>query len=128
MAHTIPDVGRDWFADRSTDSSFGEYIDIVAVGSGDSSPSQSDTQLDAEEYRASKSSSNITVETTSNVGEIRCTISITGDTEVPGGTDIWEFGLFSDGGVLLYREVRSSAVTVDSGDSKTFEFKLTVTE
>lgn len=128
MAHVITNVGEDWFADRAVKSGFNEYLDIVGVGTGNTAPSNSDTQLDNEEYRASKSNSNVTVETTSNIGEVRCTISITGGTEVTAGSDIWEFGLFSDGGTLLYREVRDSAVTVESGETSTFEFKITVTE
>lgn len=128
MAHVISDVGKDWFANRAEDSSSSDYIDFVAVGSGNTAPSSSDTQLDVEEYRASKSDSNIEVKTTSNTGEIRCTVSITGGTEVTAGTEVWEFGLLSNGGTLLYREVRDSSVTVDSGDTKTFEFRITVTE
>lgn len=128
MAHVIPYVGRDWRRDRTLNENFNEYIDIIAVGTGSASPSRTDTQLEVEEYRASKSDSSVGIEATSNTGEIRCTVSITGGTEVSSGSEIREFGLFSSGGTLLYREVRDSAVTVDSGDTKTFEFRVTVTE
>jgi len=128
MAHAITDVGKDWFTTRSVDGSYNENIDIIAVGTGNDSVKKSDTQLANEQYRQSKSSGNVTIEATSNTGEIRCTISITGGTEVTAGSDVVEFGLFSSDGTLIYREVRGNAVTIDSGDNKVFEFKVTVTE
>lgn len=128
MSYIITNVGQDWTADRATDQNFSHYLDIIAVGTGTTAPSLSDTSLTSQEYSGSKSNSNIEIKRTSNVGEIRCTISLTGGTEVPADTDVSEFGLVSSNGVLIYREVRDNAVTIASGDTKTFEFKITITE
>lgn len=128
MAHIIPTVGRNWLADKAVFDSTDATVNTVAVGSGTTAPSASDTQLDNELYRDADDSGNITVERTSATGEIRCTIAIRGDSEVPASSEIWEFGCFASDGTLIYRELRDNAVVIDAGDTKVFEFKLTVTQ
>lgn len=129
MTTVIPDVGRNWLSEKSTGDRSGEEAFIIAVGDGTTSPSSSDTSLASELYRANDDDSNCTVETTSNTGEIIGRITITGGTEVPAGTGISEIGLHTSGSdTLVYREVRDTAVTLQSGDRKTFEFTFTFTD
>lgn len=124
MASVITDEGREWQSQNLVEVSGTAQLYIVAVGTGTTSPTDSDTSLANEVYRANDDDSNCTVTTTTNTGEIKGSISISGGTEVAAGTDITEFGLFAeDGSTLFYREVRS-AVTIQSGDRKTFEFKI----
>ncbi len=99
----------------------------IAVGTGTTSPSNSDTSLENEVYRSSVDNSNVTISDSSNNGEIDCSITISGGTEVSAGTTVTEFGVFTTDGRLVVREVRSG-VTLESGDRKTFEMTLTVTE
>lgn len=122
MTTKIPDEGLDWVADRmifSDASDLGE----VAVGNGDTEPAAGDSSLESELYRASSDQENCTIERSSSLGEIQCTITISGGTEVDAGSQISELGLFSLAGDLVYREVRSS-VEINEGERVTFEFEV----
>lgn len=127
MASVVVDEGREWISEKVLDNHVDGQFYIVAVGDGTTSPSSSDTSLENELYRANSDDSNCSIQDTSNTGEIKCRITVSGGTEVPAGSDLSEFGVFaSDGSTLIYREVRDTAVTVQSGDRKTFEFTLDV--
>jgi hypothetical protein len=127
MPAIIPDEGREWFSQSAMSNTGSERAYIVAVGTGTGATTASNTDLDNEIYRANDDDSVCTVEATSNTGEILARITVSGGTEIQNPPqDITELGLFvSDGSTLLYREVRS-AVTVEAGESQTFEFTLVV--
>jgi len=126
MASITPDDGRDWIANKLFNNESDEYPYIVAVGDGTTLPASDDSSLGNEIYRANDDDSNCTVELTGNTGQYLGRITVSGGTEVPANSDISEIGLFSsDGTTLLYRETRN-AVTISSGDRKTFEFTNTI--
>lgn len=128
MASVITDEGHNWLKDKVVNQEAGEKMYIVAVGDGTASPTASDTSLANELYRANDDDSNCVVTSTSNVGEVQFRITLSGGTEVPAGSTITEFGVFTSGtNELIYRETRSG-VTMDSGDRKTFEGNLTFTD
>lgn len=126
MPYVYPEGGQNHIADASfgrTDS----YIDTIAVGSGTTDPSITDSSLEAPVFEASNSTSIVSFEPTSSPGEYVCRIALQGGTEVPGGADITELGLKDTDGDLVYRETRT-AVTIDDGSRIVFEFTVDVTE
>jgi len=126
MPSVIPAAGQEWTSEKMMDVITGEFPYEVAVGNGSSSPTESDTSLDNELYRADDDDSNCTVEATTNSGEIVGRITVSGGTEISNPPkDITELGLITTDGVLLYRETRG-AVTIESGDRQTFEFNIIV--
>lgn len=140
MVTITPNEGLEFIADRTIGVSAVSDWEMfqVAVGSGTESLNENDTQLESEEYRANKTFSNLSIEETSTDGEISITISVSGGTEVDPGTGITEFGIFaadpnnapSDNSddandILLHKEHRN-AVTIESGDRKTFQLTYSV--
>lgn len=126
MATVITSVGQEWISEHVVGDRSGDEFYVVGVGEGTTAPAESDTALQSEIYRANDSDSNCTVEATTNTGEVTSRITVSGGTEVPAGSSITELGLFTkDSDTLIYRETRN-AVTIDSGDRKTFEFDLDV--
>lgn len=121
MAGTITYSGIDVMADLLSGQS-SSYANAIAVGTGSANVSRDDTSLDNEVHRKAPSSIS-----TTNTGEREYTISITGGSEVPAGTEITEFGLFTstqdNSGDLVYREV---ATPITVGDGITQEFVLTI--
>lgn len=116
-------VGLNLIADILLGESSDE-INTVALGDSTNNVSASDTTMFSEVYRDDEAESNVTVGSSSNDGEIvvRVTVSAGPDSgdEVSAGTDISEFGVISDDGVLVLHETRS-AVTLQDGDTKTFQ-------
>lgn len=103
-----------------------EVVDTIAVGSGTATPTQTDTALENEVYRSTTADSNVSLQLTgSKAGEFIGRITVSGGTEVPAGTALTEIGLFGDQNTLVYRET-FTAVTIDAGDRKTFEFTIEV--
>lgn len=139
MATVTPDEALDWFRAKSINAvSNGEHIYEVGVGSGSTSVTSADTQLDVEEHRSNRDNNNVTIEETSTTGEMSVKISVSGGTEVPAGTTITEFGVWAihpdnaPGGpnndaadTMIHREVRAG-VTLEAGDRKTFEITYIV--
>lgn len=124
MAEATTNTGQDWLSEKAVGNVPNEELYIIAVGTGTTDPTESDTSLQSEVYRSNDGNTNCTVDTTTNTGEIVGRITVSGGTEVPAGTDITEIGLFvDDGSTLVFREVRT-AVTIESGDRKTFEFTI----
>lgn len=121
MADVIVNDGRDLLEQKAIDSNYSAVLDTVAVGDGTQSPSLTDSSLTNNLYEASSSNSNVTAEKDAGVGEMRFTIAITGDTEVPGGSDITEIGVKASDGTLFYYEVRDTAITVSTGETVTIE-------
>jgi hypothetical protein len=123
MTYIITNVGRDWLSEQLVDADAGEKLTEVAVGTGTSSPSGTDTELEAEVYRSDISNSNVEITTTATDGRIRASISTSGGTELTPGTEITEIGLYSNHGILFYREV-FNGIIVDSGETVTFELDI----
>lgn len=127
MVEVVTDDGREWISQKLFGNN-DEELFYVAVGDGTQAPTASDSALTNELYRASKNDSNCVIEPTTGVGRILFRITISGGTEVPAGSGITEFGVFSSSSdTLLYHEVRA-AVTLESGDRKTFEGSIDITD
>lgn len=120
MAAIIPDVGREYIADRI------EFFEF-AIGTGTTQPTGADTSLETEIYRADSNDTNCTFEDTSADGEVLAKLTVSGGTEVPANTTVSEFGLFCNdpANTMVYREVRSGT-NVESGARVTFEIELDV--
>jgi len=116
---TYVDVGRDALAALAVGDS-GSVFDQMGVGTDSTAESSGDESLGNEVYRTSKSNEPVSIETTSTVGEIDATITVTGGTEVPSDTSIEELGIFFADGTLLYRKVFGTPTTVGAGESATF--------
>lgn len=126
-SQVITNVGRNEIADMIVGQS-SETLDTIAIGNSTNDVSRTDTSMYSELYRADNTSSNITVTTTSNTGDIRAEATISAgtgvDDEVDGGENISEFGLFSNGTLMLH-ETRP-AITLESNDTKTFKIPFTI--
>lgn len=129
MAEVYTNGGLEWLSGKKVDSADSTVLFGVAVGDGTSSPSSGDTSMESEIHRTNADNSNCTIETTSNNGEIRVKVSVSGGSEVPGGSDISEFGVFTDESTptMVYHEV-TSGKTVTDGTRVTFEMLLTVVD
>lgn len=112
----ITDNGRDWYQDRARGD--GKPIDEVAVGSGSGSEADDATALADEEYRGQIADGNIELEDTDDTGRLYATIEIAGGTEVSGGTDISEMGIFA-GGVLVWVD-NFDTVEIEPGVTEEF--------
>jgi hypothetical protein len=146
MTTTTPDEGREWITEKvlNVSGTTDQKIYDVGVGSGIGSAGPGDTQLDTQEHRANNDDSIVDIRDTSVDGEIECKITVSGGTEVPGGTSITELGVwardpslpqsdFRNGSqttndsddVMVYHEQRAG-VTIPDGDRKTFAFKINI--
>lgn len=137
MATITPDEGLEFTTDKLlADASIMDWeMFQISVGTGAASLSSTDTQLDNEIFRADKDDSIVSITDASANGKITAKITISGGTEVPAGTDVTEFAIFAidpndrptddttDGkDIMLHRELRN-AVTIGSGDRKTFQIE-----
>ena len=120
MTEEIVNDGLDWYRDKGLGNRTNEAIDTIKVGTGTNAPSSTDSSMQNEVHTSDTSNGNVTIKSTGSVGEYRAQISVSGGGEVPAGTDISEFGVFTNTDVMIKHEVRS-AVTIESGDRKTFE-------
>lgn len=153
MATITPDEALDWYRNLAMDEGRSQSNQArdelpydVAVGTGTAQLSSGNTQLDAQVHRNNITDSNVSISSTSNVGEFEAAITVTGGTEVPADTDITEIGVWArdpdlpqsdfTGGsestndsddVMLYRETRP-AITVPAGNRKTIRVTIVVTE
>lgn len=125
MVYKYTDDGRDFFEDVAV-GDITDEINTVAIGDGDSAPSSTDTSLDSPIYEETDAATNTTIERTSTTGTIRVSVEVTGGVEVPGGTDVTEIGLKTNGDSLVYREVRSAGIDVGQGESKVIELVISV--
>ncbi len=116
MTAIIPDEGLEWLEKRAIDSDSTEVLYEVAVGTGTTTPSSSDSGLDNEIYRSDITNDNCTIERTSNTGLVRVSIGLTGGLEVSDTATITELGVFTDGDSLAYREVRDG-IEMYSGET-----------
>lgn len=123
MAYIVTDDGLDWFADRAIPG-ISDELHTIAVGTDNTYPESGDQQLVSRVYQAPKTYDNCTIERSSNTGQINCSITITGGTHVDPGKSIFELGLKTESGELVYREVRDGAITIDDGERVTIEFSV----
>lgn len=128
MAYKWTDNGRNYVTDVVTTNDGNDVLNTIIVGNGTSSPNENNTSLENELYRNDTSSPNVVIERASGFGEIKATIEISGGTEVPSDSEISELGLETSSGTLLYREVRSSPITVSSGETKIIEIRVMISD
>lgn len=122
MPSTITEKGANWLRNRSYQET-DDHISQIAVGTGFSEPSKDDITLVNEIYRASVEDGNVEFRAGHDPNTLSCGITIDGGDHVDAGTALSEFGIFSESGVLLYREVRED-VLVTSQDQTKFEIEL----
>lgn len=149
MVTIIPNEGLNWISEKTVDDSpaVDQKIYEIAVGTGTNTGAvtPTNTQLQTELFRANADNGVASISATSNIGEVECKVTVSGGTEIPAGTDVSEFGVwaidptdstapYQNGSeiidandVMLYHEVRAG-VTIDSGDTKTFTIRFTVTD
>lgn len=126
MSYKWTDSGKDFVEESVVGNGFTEVFNTISVGNGNRSPNDSDTALDNQLYQEDTTSSNVSIDRGSGTGEIRATVQITGGTEVPSNSEIVEFGFETDADTFIYREVRDSAITVASGETKIIEIRAFV--
>lgn len=122
MSEIVPDDGKEWLSDRVADGV--DPPNAVAVGIGTAEVSSGDQSLDDEEYRATVDQSNASVSSVDGEPELRAQISVAGGTEVDPGTEISELGLFTEDGIMAYREVRDEPEVIDDGQRVSFDFRI----
>lgn len=124
---TITDVGLEWKAGALVGNH--DAIDAVAVGSGTGNEGTDATSLANQEYKALTSSEDVVVQETNSLGQYEAIITVTGDQEVPAGTQISEIGVYGGAGsgedVLVVID-EFADVEVEQGHTE--EFTVTMTE
>lgn len=117
MAGTVTEDGTEVFAELGSGAT-SSGVEAVALGEGTSDVSETDQSMESEVHREAPE----TITKTGN-GEREYSITVTGGTEVPAGTDVSEFGLFdtttADSGRMIYHEVEDP-ITVNDGVSQEF--------
>ena len=117
--------GLEHVADLIQDS-----VDTIAIGTGGTTEAQTDSSLENEEYRASVGASNVSIVDLSGSG-VLYQLNIKGGTQVAGGTQIQEIGLFADADgdgtteILVVRDT-FGIKEITSGRFSTFEIELPV--
>lgn len=98
----------------------------IAIGTGTTSPSETDTALESEVARKEGSTSLTTVNVTNDTAVVEATFSSADG--LSGTQTISEYGLFdsASGGNMLARQVQSVTVNWDAGDTLTVRWKITV--
>ena len=124
----VVNSGLEWLSDKAFDN-VTDIIDEVAVGTGTTDPARNDTSLENEVYRGT-SGGNIEFNEIDNTGGVEAKIVITGGTEVPDGTEVSEFGIYTEEAgtnTLILREVREP-ITINNGNKEEFTIPLTFTQ
>lgn len=118
-------TGRNLIAQRLAGiATYTLEITHAAIGFGDTSPSNSDTQLEDEQARTDPA----TVEVTNNIIDFRFFFA---DGDTPDG-DYWEFGTFIDAsltpnsGQIFNRLVFSEVYTKATGEDTTVLVRFTI--
>jgi hypothetical protein len=124
MAKVITNSGRNWLTRQISPGYAQDKLTKVAVGTGTSDPTDIQTSLDQQEYITSDGSSDASIDTTNNDGEVLVSIELVGGSTVSPGAEISEFGTFTENGVMFHREVRDQPKTISSGETVTFEFTI----
>lgn len=122
MASVTPNEGQEWISQKIVGDLPDERAYVVAVGDGTGAVGTTDTSLQNELYRSNDDNSNCAVDTTNDTGEYFGRITVTGGLNIPAGSEITEFGLFTTDGQMLYHETSSSGTVIESGENRTFQF------
>ena len=114
---TIPNEGLEAVGDLLLNA-----VAYVALGSGQNE-STTASALENREYTAQVSNPNVELVETGTTGEFEVVIRVKGGTEVTGGTDISEMGVFdgdpaADGTVISIDEFATK--TVEAGHTEEF--------
>jgi len=124
MSAIKTEYGRNWAVDRILNGDDHPELQYVLIGSGDSDPVESDTELDMEEYKASVEDTNANIYKVGDLpGTYRVDITVSGGVEVDADTSISEFGIETADQDLVYREVRDPTV-ISSGERISFEIEV----
>jgi len=119
MQYTLTNVGLDEAA-----ASFADRVAEVAVGTGTTAVTKTDTGLQSEVYRSGTDTDAVSVTPVSGSGFLRVSIIIVGGSSVPAETDIFELGLFNTDGELLYRQVTDAPLQTGAGQSLQIDSEL----
>ena len=123
----ITNDGLKWYRDISVGDD--ENIDAVALGTGITETSISDTSLQNEVYRGTKSDINVTIRKGDNYNEFDVYIDVTGGSQISAGTEITEIGVFAESGtsdeVMIARDVFNSVELV-SGIKERFSTTIRI--
>jgi hypothetical protein len=124
---TVTDEGLEWYRDISILAN--EEIDTIAVGTGDTSPTESDTSLENEVYRTKITNANASIEKGDFFNQFTCTIKVTGGGNVSASDEISELGIIAEGDTanekLIARDV-FPYVEVSSGAKEKFTIDIDI--
>jgi hypothetical protein len=117
MAFAVPDPGIGVLTNALVD-----VVTDVAVGDGNTTPTDADTALDNELFRTSVTDASNATQLSSDT--IQLSIVVIGGDSVADGTVIEEIGAFS-GSDMVYRET-ITPVTVGAGQSIQLQTNVTI--
>lgn len=126
---TITDNGLEWLSDAALGFN-SEEIDAIAVGTGAGNEGTGATSLTAEEYRADQTSEDVVFIETDATGAFEAIITVTGDQEVPAGTEITEIAVFAgetDANPTMIVIDEFAAVTIENGHTEEFTIPIDIT-
>jgi hypothetical protein len=119
MPETITGTGRNLVAKQVVSE-----ITAIAIGTGTTDPTESDTSLESPEFQADITANSASASVTGETGEFQVSLRVIGGSTVPADTELTELGVFTDDG-LIYREVTDPR-SVGAGQSIQIETELTV--
>lgn len=98
----------------------GEYVNIMAIGTGTTAATSSDTQLESEVFRATTGDAPLNwVDDPDVPGRFEAKLSVTGGDEVPAGTQITEAALFIGSESQIYSRDTFGVKEPEAGESVT---------
>lgn len=127
VKNLIVNSGKSGVADRIGDVNSIAAFEYIAIGTGTTSESASDTALESEVKRKSASKSLVTTNVTNDTLQLQATFSSSDG--LSGSSAITESGVFnsSTGGTMLNRKTFSAVnCDWDAGDSLQVTWKITV--
>lgn len=119
MPETITGTGRDLVAEQVVSE-----ITAIAIGTGTTTPTESDTSLESPEFQAGVTANTASASVTGETGRFQVSLRVVGGSTVPADTELTELGVFTDDG-LIYREVKDPR-SVGAGQSIQIETELQV--
>ena len=125
ISNVITNVGKAEVAGLINEVTSGGFK-YIAIGTGTTSPSASDTALENEVARKLGTTSRKTVNVTNDTAVVEATFSSSDG--LSGSQTISESGLFDDsaGGNILSRDSLSDTMNWDNGEQLTIRYEITV--
>jgi len=103
----------------------GDAFDYLAIGTGSTAPSASDTSLEAETHREAGTGTRVTTSVTNDTAQLECTFS--GYTTSEAVTEIGMFNAASGGDMLMRQTFSVLNLDFSAGDSLDAIVKVQVT-